>query len=307
MAQETRNAYGNVLAKLIVENKDIVVLDADLTKSTKTAVAKDACPERHFNVGIAEGNMMGVAAGLAASGKTVFASSFAIFAAGRGFEQIRNSICYPKLNVKICATHAGICVGEDGASHQAIEDIAIMRAIPNMSVYVPCDQYETEAIIRHVASVNGPCYVRMGRGVVEDVYSENTTFDIHKADVVRQGKDIAIIATGMMVQESIKAAKELEAKGLDVTVVNVRSIKPIDVDTLVEVAKNHTQVFTAEEHSVIGGLFGAVSETLAVHAPTKVTPIGVNDTFGESGPAAKVLEKYGLCASNIVKVITENI
>ncbi len=307
MAQETRNAYGNVLAKLIVENKDIVVLDADLTKSTKTAVAKATCPERHINIGIAEANMMGVAAGLAASGKTVFASSFAIFAAGRGFEQIRNSICYPKLNVKICATHAGICVGEDGASHQAIEDIAIMRAVPNMSVYVPCDQYETEAIIRHVASVNGPCYVRMGRGVVEDVYTENTTFDIHKADIVRKGKDIAIIATGMMVQESIKAAKELEAKGLDVTVVNVRSIKPIDVDTLVEVVKNHTQIFTAEEHSVIGGLFGAVSETLAVHTPTKVTPIGVNDTFGESGPAAKVLEKYGLCASNIVKVILENI
>ncbi len=307
MSQETRNAYGEVLAELIVENENIVVLDADLTKSTKTAVAKQACPERHFNMGIAECNMIGVAAGLAASGKTVFASSFAMFAAGRPFEQIRNSICYPKLNVKICATHAGISVGEDGASHQAIEDITIMRSIPNMKVFVPCDQYETKAIMRYVAQLDGPCYVRMGRGKVEDVYTPESTFDPAKADIVRSGKDVAIFACGLMVQESLKAAEILKAEGIELTVVNVRTIKPLDVDTIVDVAKSHTHLFTGEEHSIVGGLFGAVSECLAQNAPSKCIPIGVNDTFGESGPAAQVLKKYGLCAEHIVDIIKQNI
>lgn len=307
MAQETRNAYGEVLAEMIVENEKIVVLDADLTKSTKTALAKKACPQRHFNMGIAEGNMMAVAAGLAASGKTVFASSFAMFATGRAFEQIRNSICYPKLNVKICATHAGISVGEDGASHQSIEDIAIMRSIPNMRVYSPCDQHETKAIVRHVAEIEGPCYVRMGRGKVEDVYNENTAFDFEHADVVRQGKELAVFATGLMVSQCLEAAEQLAKEGIDLTVVNIRCIKPLDEATICAVAKDHRLLFTAEEHSIIGGLYGAVSECLMAHEPKRCVAIGVNDTFGESGPAKEVLEKYGLCASHVIDVIKENI
>lgn len=306
MAQETRNAYGDILAELILENEKIVVLDADLTKSTKTAVAKAACPERHFNMGIAEGNMMTVAAGLAASGKTVFASSFAMFATGRAFEQIRNSICYPQLNVKVCATHAGISVGEDGASHQSIEDLALMRSLPNMRVYSPCDQYETKAIIRHVSNLEGPCYVRMGRGKVEDVYTENTEFNPEKVDIVRQGEKIAIFATGLMVQESLKAAEILAKDGINLTVVNVRCLKPLDTETIIQVAKSHDCLFTGEEHNIIGGLYGAISECLIANEPKKCVAIGVNDTFGESGPAKEVLVKYGLCAEHIVDVIKKH-
>ena len=212
MAQETRNAYGEKLAQLIQENENIVVLDADLTKSTKTAEAKKVCPERHFNAGIAEANMMGMAAGLAASGKTVFASSFAIFATGRAYEIIRNSIAYPALNVKVCATHAGLSVGEDGASHQSIEDVTLMRVLPNMKVFVPCDQFQTKAIIEHVSKIDGPCYVRLGRGKVEDVYNEETKFDFEKVDVLRKGNgDVVLFAMGLMVQEALKAAEELDA------------------------------------------------------------------------------------------------
>ena len=300
MAQETRNAYGEKLAELIQKDKNIVVLDADLTKSTKTIEAKKACPERHFNAGIAECNMMGMAAGLAASGKTVFASSFAIFATGRAFEIIRNSICYPHLNVKVCATHAGLSVGEDGASHQSIEDVAIMRAVPNMQVFVPCDQYETKAVIEHVASVQGPCYVRLGRGKVEDVYNENTVFDFSKADVLRKGNgDVVLFAMGLMVQEALKAADELNA-----TVVNVSSIKPIDEAGILELLKSHKRAYALEEHSVIGGLFSAIAEIKAKSdVTTPVTPIGVNDTFGESGKAKDVLEKYGLTAAHIKEVV----
>lgn len=300
MAQETRNAYGEKLAELIQKDKNIVVLDADLTKSTKTIEAKKVCPERHFNAGIAECNMMGMAAGLAASGKTVFASSFAIFATGRAFEIIRNSICYPHLNVKVCATHAGLSVGEDGASHQSIEDVAIMRAVPNMQVFVPCDQYETKAVIEHVASVQGPCYVRLGRGKVEDVYNENTVFDFSKADVLKKGNgDVVLFAMGLMVQEALKAADELDA-----TVVNVSSIKPIDEAGILELLKSHKRAYALEEHSVIGGLFSAIAEIKAKSdVTTPVTPIGVNDTFGESGKAKDVLEKYGLTAAHIKEVV----
>ena len=300
MAQETRNAYGEKLAELIQKDKNIVVLDADLTKSTKTIEAKKACPERHFNAGIAECNMMGMAAGLAASGKTVFASSFAIFATGRAFEIIRNSICYPHLNVKVCATHAGLSVGEDGASHQSVEDVAIMRAVPNMQVFVPCDQYETKAVIEHVAKVQGPCYVRLGRGKVEDVYSENTVFDFSRADVLRKGSgDVVLFAMGLMVQEALKAAEELDA-----TVVNVCSIKPIDESGILELLKSHKRAYALEEHSVIGGLFSAIAEIKAKSdVTTPVTPIGVNDTFGESGKAKDVLEKYGLTAAHIKEVV----
>ena len=299
MAQETRNAYGEKLAELIAKNKNIVVLDADLTKSTKTADAKKVCPERHFNAGIAEANMLGMAAGLAASGKIAFASSFAVFAAGRAFEIIRNSICYPKLNVKICATHAGLSVGEDGASHQSIEDVGIMRTLPNMKVFVPCDQYETKAVIEYVANVQGPCYVRLGRGKVEDVYDENKVFDFSKVDVLRQGKDVVLFAMGLMVQEALKAAEELDA-----TVVNVSSLKPLDEEGIKELLKSHSKAYALEEHNVIGGLYSAIAEVKAkTDIVTPVYPISVNDTFGESGKAKDVLAKYGLTAENVVKVV----
>ncbi len=299
MAQETRNAYGEKLAELIVKDEKIVVLDADLTKSTKTADAKKACPERHFNAGIAEANMMGMAAGLAASGKTVFASSFAVFAAGRAFEIIRNSICYPKLNVKICATHAGLSVGEDGASHQSIEDVGIMRTLPNMKVFVPCDQYETKALIEYVSKLNGPCYVRLGRGKVEDVYTADTKFDFSKVDILRKGKDIVLFAMGLMVQEALKAAEELDA-----TVVNVSSLKPVDEEGIVELLKSHKKAYALEEHNIYGGLYSAIAEIKAkTDIDTPIYPIGVNDTFGESGKAKDVLHKYGLTAENVVKVV----
>lgn len=301
MAQETRNAYGEKLAQLIVENDKIVVLDADLTKSTKTIDAKKACPERHFNAGIAEANMLGMAAGLAASGKTVFASSFAVFATGRAFEIIRNSICYPKLNVKVCATHAGLSVGEDGASHQAIEDVAIMRALPNMKVFVPCDQYETKALIEYVSKIDGPCYVRLGRGKVEDVYNEDTKFDFSKVDVLRKGKDVVLFAMGLMVQEALKAADQLDA-----TVVNVSSLKPIDKESILKLLQEHSRAYALEEHNIIGGLYSAIAEIKAQSSlNTPLYPIGVNDTFGESGKAKDVLNKYGLTSENIIKVVNE--
>ena len=300
MAQETRNAYGEKLAELIQKDKNIVVLDADLTKSTKTIEAKKVCPERHFNAGIAECNMMGMAAGLAASGKTVFASSFAIFASGRAFEIIRNSICYPHLNVKVCATHAGLSVGEDGASHQSVEDVAIMRAVPNMQVYVPCDQYEAKAVIEHVAKVEGPCYVRLGRGKVEDVYNEETKFDFSKVDVLRKGNgDVVLFAMGLMVQEALKAAEELDA-----TVVNVSSLKPLDEKGIEELLRTHKRAYACEEHSVIGGLFSAIADVKAkTDIATRITPIGINDTFGESGKSKDVLQKYGLTAEHILEVV----
>lgn len=306
MQHETRVAYGEALAKLVAENKNIVVLDADLSKSTKTADAKKVAPERHFNAGIAECNMMGMAAGLAASGKTVFASSFAVFAAGRAFEIIRNSICYPKLNVKVCATHAGLSVGEDGASHQAIEDIAIMRSVPNMKVYSPCDYYETKAIIDHVSKENGPCYVRMGRGKVEDVFTEETKFEIGKVNVLSQGSKIALFATGLMVQEALKAKELLKEEGLDVTVVNVSCIKPIDKEGIINIAKQHDVCFALEEHNVIGGLYSAIAEVLVQDPCTKLIPYGVEDTFGESGKMKDVLVKYGLTADGVKACVLKN-
>lgn len=306
-AQENRVAYGQQLAELIAEDKNIVVLDADLTKSTKTIEAKKACPDRHFNAGIAECNMMGMAAGLAASGKTVYASTFAVFAAGRPFEIIRNSICYPNLNVKICATHAGLCVGEDGASHQAIEDVAVMRSLPNMHVFVPADQYETKTIIKAVAKIDGPCYVRMGRGKVEDVFSEETTFEVGKARVLAQGSKVCLFAMGLMVQEAMKARELLKAEGIDVTVVNVSCVKPLDEKTILECAKNHDLCFALEEHTIYGGLYSALAELLIKNPCTRLLPIGVNDTFGESGKMKDVLNKYGMNAENIIKIVKENL
>lgn len=303
----TREAYGKALAGLASTNENIVVLDADLSKSTKTADFKAVCPERFFNMGIAEGNMMGVAAGLSTCGKIPFVSTFAMFAAGRAFEQIRNSICYPKLNVKICATHAGLSVGEDGASHQAIEDVAIMRAIPNMQVFSPCDYNETKAVIEHVAKIDGPCYVRMGRGKVEDLYEDGTEFDVTKIRVLSEGHDVCLFATGLMVQEAMKAKEELLKDNIDVTVVDVTCLKPIDETGVKEIAKRHALCFALEEHSVIGGLFSALADVLIKEPCTRLIPIGVNDIFGESGKAKDVLEKYGISKDNIVKTVKEYI
>ena len=304
MATATREAYGKALAKLVQEREDIVVLDADLTKSTKTIEAKKACPERHFNMGIAEGNMMGVAAGLAASKKIVYASSFAMFAAGRAFEQIRNSICYPNLNVKVCATHAGISVGEDGASHQSVEDIAIMRSIPNMKVFQPCDARETEQIIKAVADIEGPCYVRLGRLGVEDVYDDSYTWEYGKGQVLKKGSKVAIVATGLMVQESLKAIEQLE--GIKPTLINISTIKPIDKDLILETAKTHDVIITIEEHNVIGGLGGAVAETLAPYGlACRQYMMGMQDSFGRSGKPKDLLAHYHLDASSIAQKIKE--
>lgn len=300
----TRNAYGKALAELVVERDDVLVLDADLTKSTKTIDAKKARPEHHFNMGIAEGNMMAVAAGMAASNKVVYASSFAMFAAGRAFEQIRNSICYPNLNVKVCATHAGITVGEDGASHQCIEDIALMRSIPNMKVFVPCDQYQAKAIVKAVADIAGPCYVRLGRGAVEDVYDENYKFELGKGKVLREGQKIALVATGMMVQEALKAADILSKEGILVTVVDMPCIKPIDEELIEKIAKSH-EIITCEEHNVYGGLGSAVSEVTSKKSPVRMEMMGMQDTFGESGTPNELLAKYGLNADHIVEKVKE--
>lgn len=300
--QATRAAYGEAIAELVQENKNVVVLDADLAGSTKSGEAKKVCPERHFDMGIAEGNMMAVAAGLAASGKIAYASTFAVFATGRAYDQVRNSICYPNLNVKVCATHAGITVGEDGASHQALEDIALMRAIPNMHVFQPCDGPEAKAIVKAVANIDGPCYVRLGRLAVESVNDPETyTYEYGKGIVMQKGEKVAIVATGMMVQEALEAAKELD---FDPTVVNINTIKPIDADLIKELAKTHDAIVTVEEHNVIGGLGGAVAEVLAPEkdrCPQYM--LGVQDTFGQSGTPAELLDHYGLNAKHIAEYV----
>ena len=298
----TREAYGKALAKLGSENKNIVVLDADLSKSTKTADFLKEHPERFFNIGIAEGDLVVTAAGLSTCGKIPFASTFAMFAAGRAFEQIRNSICYPRLNVKIAATHAGLTVGEDGASHQAIEDISIMRSIPNMTVICPSDDVETEAAVRAAAEYNGPVYIRLGRSSVPTINDENSyKYEIGKAVKLKEGKDVTIVATGIMVSKAIDAANLLKEEGIDAEVINIHTIKPIDSESLIESARKTGAVITCEEHNIIGGLGSAVCEVLAENVAVPVKRIGVNDTFGESGKPAQLLEKYGLTAENIVE------
>lgn len=296
----TREAYGKALAKLIVKDDKVFVLDADLSKSTKTADAQTANPARHFNMGIAESNMMGAAAGIATGGNTVFASSFAMFAAGRAFEIVRNSICYPKLNVKICATHAGITLGEDGASHQAIEDLALMRSIPNMTVIQPCDDIETMQVIEAIAKYKGPVYVRLGRSAVETVNAEDYVFEIGKGVVLREGQKVAVIATGILVQEALKAADILKEEGILVTVVNIHTIKPIDKDLLIELAKTHDVLLTCEEHNVQGGMGSAVAEVVSQHHPVKISMLGIEDTFGESGTPAALMEKYGITYKHVL-------
>lgn len=300
----TREAYGKSLAKLAEKNKNIIVLDADLSKSTKTCDVKTSSPQSFFNMGIAEANMVSVAAGLSTCGKTVFASSFAMFLAGRAFEQIRNSIAYPKLNVKLCATHSGISVGEDGASHQAIEDLALMRSIPNMTVISPCDAIETEEAIKAVANFNGPCYVRLGRLAVDSVNDPlNYKFEIGKGVTLREGSDCTIIATGSMVQVSLEACEILKAEGINARVLNLHTIKPIDKEIIIKAAKETGKIITAEEHNIIGGLGSAVSEVICENYPVPVIKVGIKDEFGQSGKPDELFKAYGLTAEEIVKTV----
>lgn len=302
----TRESYGNALAELGAEFENLVVLDADLAAATKTGVFKKAFPDRHIDCGIAECNMMGIAAGLAATGKIPFASSFAMFAAGRAFEQVRNSIAYPKLNVKIGATHAGISVGEDGATHQCNEDIALMRTIPGMVVINPSDDVEAKAAVRAAIEHEGPVYLRFGRLAVPVINEKpDYKFELGKGVVLREGKDVTIIATGLPVSECLAAADKLAAEGIDAKVINIHTIKPLDEELVLAAAKETGKVVTVEEHSVIGGLGSAVCDVLSEKCPTKVMKIGIEDTFGESGPAVELVKKYGLDADSIYAKVKE--
>ena len=300
----TRESYGNALAELGSEHKDLVVLDADLASATKTGVFKKAHPDRFIDCGIAEGNMMGVAAGLAAAGMVPFASTFAMFAAGRAYEQVRNSIGYPHLNVKIGATHAGISVGEDGATHQCNEDIALMRTIPGMTVICPSDDVEAKAAVRAAYEFEGPVYLRFGRLAVPVINDRpDYKFEIGKGVVLREGKDVTIIATGLPVSNCLEAAEKLAADGIEAKVINMHTIKPMDEELVLAAAKETGKVVTVEEHSVIGGLGSAVCDVLAEKAPARVLKIGINDVFGESGPAVELIKKYGLDADSIYEKI----
>lgn len=304
--KSTRQAYGEALVELGKINKDVVVIDADLSGSTKTSMFKKEFPERHFNVGIAEADLIGTAAGFATCGKVVFASTFAMFAAGRAFEQIRNTVAYPKLNVKISPTHAGISVGEDGGSHQSVEDIALMRSIPGMVVLSPADAVETKKMIFAAAEYNGPVYIRMGRLDINTILPEDYDFQIGIANTLRDGNDVTIAATGLMVERALEAAQTLEKEGISVRVINVGTIKPLDGETILKAAKETKFIITAEEHSVIGGLGSAVSEFLSEVHPTKVKKLGIYDKFGQSGKGEELLEKYDLTAAKLVQMVKEN-
>ncbi|MCR5354475.1 MAG: transketolase family protein [Lachnospiraceae bacterium] len=300
----TRESYGNALAELGAEHEDLVVLDADLAAATKTGIFKKAFPDRHIDCGIAESNMVGIATGLALTGKVPFCSSFAMFAAGRTFEQIRNSVGYPHANVKIGATHAGISVGEDGATHQCNEDIALMRTIPGMTIINPSDDVEARSAVKAAYEMEGPVYLRFGRLAVPVINdTPDYKFEIGKGIVLKEGTDVTLIATGLEVNESLEAAKMLEADGVSVEVINIHTIKPLDVDLIAKTAAKTGKVVTVEEHSIIGGLGSAVAEVLAEKQPAKLLRIGVEDRFGESGPAVKLLEKYELDAAGIYKKV----
>ncbi|NLC76021.1 MAG: transketolase family protein [Clostridia bacterium] len=303
----TRDAYGKALVRLGEINKDVVVLDADLAGSTKTAKFRDKYPERFFNMGIAEQNLIGTAAGLALSGKIPFASTFAIFATGRAFEQIRNSVAYPNLNVKIAATHAGLTVGEDGASHQALEDIAVMRAVPNMTVIVPADGVETEQAVFAAAGHQGPVYLRLGRPGVPVIYGEDYRFEIGKANLLRPGKQVGLVAAGIMVSIALEAAEALQAEGIDAAVLNMSTIKPLDEEAVIQLAKTTGALVTAEEHNILGGLGSAVAEVVAEHCPVPVLRVGVEDVFGQSGTPGELLAEYGLTKEKIVEKAKEAI
>ena len=301
----TRDSYGNALKELGAEYDNLVVLDADLAGATQTGIFLKAYPERHFDCGIAECNMVSVAAGMATTGLVPFASSFAMFAAGRAFEQIRNSIGYPHLNVKIGATHGGISVGEDGASHQCCEDFALMRSIPGMIVMSPADDVEAKAMVRAAYHHNGPVYMRFGRAAVPVIHEEDYQFQIGKGEVLRDGTDVAIIANGLLVYEAMVAAEELQNAGINAMVINMATIKPLDEELVLSAAQKCGKIITCEEHSIIGGLGEAVASLLCEKQPTPLRRIGVNDEFGHSGPAAALLKQFGLCAENIVAVAKE--
>ncbi len=301
----TRDAYGDALVGLGKKRNDVVVLDADLSGSTKTSKFAKAFPDRFFNIGIAEQDMVGTAAGLAIAGKLPFVSTFAVFATGRAWEQVRQSICYPNLSVKIVASHSGITVGEDGGSHQSVEDIAVMRVIPHMTVIVPADGPETLQAIEAAAEHKGPCYVRVGRNKVPTLYGQDYQFKIGKAHVFNEGRDAAIIATGIMVAESLKARDMLKAEGIDAGVINMSTIKPIDADVVISAARRCGAIVTAEEHSIIGGLGGAVAEVLAESAPVPLMRVGIRDAFGTSGDYEGLLKHYGISADNIAASVRE--
>ncbi|MBF1334640.1 MAG: transketolase family protein [Megasphaera micronuciformis] len=301
MGTATRAAYGHVLKTEVYKNPNVVVLEADLGNATKSNAFKEVAPERYFNMGISEQDLIGTAAGFAAAGKIPLASTFAVFATGRAFEQVRNSVCYPKLNVKICATHAGLTVGADGGSHQAIEDISLMRTLPNMTVINPADAKEAEAAVLAAIDYQGPVYIRLGRAETKDIHDDSYHFEWGKAEVLRQGSDVSIFATGIMTAKALDAAETLAKQGIQAEVINVHTIKPLDEETVIASAKKTGKVVTAEEHSIIGGLGSAVAEVLARQCPTKQAFVGVQDSFGESGSPDDLLEKYGLTAEVIVK------
>lgn len=301
MGTATRAAYGHVLKTEVYKNPNVVVLEADLGNATKSNAFKEVAPERYFNMGISEQDLIGTAAGFAAAGKIPLASTFAVFATGRAFEQVRNSVCYPKLNAKICATHAGLTVGADGGSHQAIEDISLMRTLPNMTVINPADAKEAEAAVLAAIDYQGPVYIRLGRAETKDIHDDSYHFEWGKAEVLRQGSDVTIFATGIMTAKALDAAETLAKQGVQAEVINVHTIKPLDEETVIASAKKTGKVVTAEEHSIIGGLGSAVAEVLARQCPTKQAFVGVQDSFGESGSPNDLLEKYGLTTEAIVK------
>lgn len=303
----TRNAYGEALVKLGKVNNDVVVLDADLTKSTMTTFFQKEFPKRHLNMGIAEANMIATAAGIATTGKIPFASTFAVFAAGRAFDQIRNSVAYPKLNVKICGTHAGVTVGEDGATHQMLEDLSLMRSIPNMTVLCPSDDTQTKWAIKEMAKIDGPVYIRLARVATPVIYDENQKFEIGKMVQIGDGTDATIFATGVEVAETLKAKEELEKENINIRVVDVHTIKPIDREMIVKCAKETKKIITIEDHSIIGGLGTAICEVLSEEYPTKVIRMGMNDKFGKSGKAEQLLKYFKLDSQAIIEKVKEQL
>ena len=297
----TRQSYGEALLELGKENKNVVVFDADLSTATKTNLFAKEFPDRFFDMGIAEQNMISTAAGMATCGKIAYASTFAVFAAGRAYDQIRNSVCYPKLNVKICATHAGVTVGEDGATHQMLEDISMMRTLPNMTVISTSDDIETKWAVKEISKINGPVYLRLSRLATPVIYDEDQKFEIGKAIQIGDGTDATIFATGVTVSEALKAQEQLKEKGIDVRVVDIHTIKPIDRDIIIKCAKETKKLISIEDHNVIGGLGSAISEVLTDECPTKLIRLGINDTFGKSGNAVELMEYFGITAENIIK------
>ena len=299
----TRQSYGEALAELGKENKDIVVFDADLSGATKTSIFAKQFPDRFFDMGIAEADMVSTAAGISTFGKMPYVSTFAVFAAGRAYDQIRNSVCYPNLNVKICATHAGITVGEDGATHQMLEDLGMMRGLPNMTVISTSDDTQTKWAVKEISKIKGPVYLRLCRLATPVIYDENEKFEIGKAVQIGEGTDATVFATGVTVAQSLKAKEELEKQGINIRVIDIHTIKPIDKEMIIKCAKETKKLISVEDHNKIGGLGTAIADVLAEHYPVKLTKIGINDTFGKSGKAEELLKYYGLTAENIIKTI----